>query len=441
MGKTRWLALLLTGAAEAALAQSTGTRPAQVGASARPSNGAPVRQIGIRAAVEASYDSNVYGAGGNVISANRSKDDISITPSLLLDIVLPFGRNSAFLQGQIGYDFYTKNSQLNRERISLDGGASLAVAGSCVVSPNASYARLRSNAGDVFFRDVNGLVQANKNVEERTSFGAQVQCGSAIGLTPTIGYRHSTTRNSTVYFEQNDSNQDVIDGSLGYSRPSLGRLSLFGSYSRGEYLGRDINGQPRRLLLTSTPNPLFDPTALDGIKSYSAGLRFERNIGSKLFGAASLGYSWVDPVAPTARKFRGSSYSLDLGFRPTDRLSIDLAASRAADLSNTVFATYSVTDIYSLNGTYRLNPRLSVNFGSSYQKRDYRTTLNFQGFGPFSFIDKDEFTRGYVGVVYDLNRRLRLNGLFSQQGRKADDRQFNYTNTTLTVGASYRLGR
>jgi hypothetical protein len=94
-----------------------------------------------------------------------------------------------------------------------------------------------------------------------------------------------------------------------------------------------------------------------------------------------------------------------------------------------------------LNGTYRINPRLSANFGSSLQKRDYRTTINFQGFGPFSFIDNDKFTRGYVGLAYDLNRRLRLNGLFSQQGRKASDPRFNYTNTTVTVGASYRLGR
>jgi hypothetical protein len=288
--------------------------------------------------------------------------------------------------------------------------------------------------------------RARNNVEERTSIGAQVQCGSTIGLTPALGYRHSTTRNSSPFFEPNDSNQDVIDGSIGYARPSLGRVALFGSYARGEYLGRDVNGNLRTLFPTAgdpsfRPNPAFMSNALDGVTSYSAGVRFERNIGSRIFGAVSLGYSWVDPEAVTSRRFRGNNYSVNLGLRPTDRLSVDLIASRSADLSNTVFATYSVTEVYSLNGTYRMQPRLSFNFGSSHQTRDYQTRVRVDPLNQFTFIDSDKFTRAYVGAVYDLNRRLRLTGLFSQQGRKSSDSRFNYTNSTVTVGASYRLGR
>ncbi|HEV2569880.1 outer membrane beta-barrel protein [Sphingomonas sp.] len=441
MTKSRWLVLLLTGAANAALAQTTATRPQTFGAAPRVNAGAPSRQIDIRASVEASYDSNVFGVGSGGLLNRRSRDDFSLTPSLLLNVTLPFGRNSAFIRGQIGYDFYVKNSQLNRERISLDGGANLAVAGSCVVSPSAGYARLRSNAGDIFVADADGF-RARNNVQESTSFGAQAQCGSATGISPSIGYRHISVRNSSAFLEGLDSDQDVIDGSIGYQRPSLGRIALYGSYAKAEYLGRDVNGNVRRLPIADFPiNPAFDPDALDGVTNYSAGIRFERNIGSRIFGAVAVGYSWVNPKSANARKFRGNNYSLNLGLRPTDRLSIDLLASRSADVSNTVFATYSVTEVYSLNGTYRFNPRLSLNFGSSYQTRDYRTNFDFGQGQVFTFLDEDKFTRGYVGVAYDLNRRLRLTGLFSQQGRKANNSLFNYTNSTVTVGASYRLGR
>ena len=436
--KTRWLVLLLTGAAEAAFAQTTSTRPSSFGAAPRTNPGAAARQVNIRASLEASYDSNVFGLGNDPLLLNgRSKDDFSLTPSLLVDVILPLGRNSAFLRGQLGYDFHLRNSQLNRERIGLDGGASVAVAGSCTTSANMSYSRQRSNAGDIFIVDPAidpDFRRARDNVEERKSIGGRVSCGGAIGLSPSLGYNHSEVRNSSDFFRPNDSNQDALDFSLGYQRPSLGRIALYGSYAEGEYLGRDIFGGLRGI----TP---FDPDNLDGVKNYSAGVRFERSIGSRISGAVAVGYSWVDPKAVSARRFRGNNYSLNLNLRPTDRLSVDLLATRSADLSNTVFATFSLTEVYSLNGTYRLRPGLAFNFGSSYQVRDYRTEIEFApGLGA-TFVDKDKFTRAYVGAIYDLNRRLRLNGLFSVQGRKSNNSRFNYTNSTVTVGVSYRLGR
>ncbi len=437
MKKTSWLVLLLTGAAEAALAQTTATRPSSFGASPRVNAGEPARQVSIRASLEASYDSNVFGVGDIAQLNGRSKDDFSLTPSLLLDVILPLGRNSAYLRGQLGYDFHMQNSQLNRERIALDGGANVAVAGSCSTSANMSYSRLRSNAGDIFVVDPAidpDLRRVRDNVEERKSIGGRVQCGGAIGLSPSIGYTHSEVRNSSDFFRPNDSNQDAVDFSLGYQRPSLGRIAVYGSYAEGEYLGRDVFGGLRGF-------GAFDPDNLDGVKNYSAGVRFERNIGSRISGAVAVGYSWVDPKAINSRRFRGNNYSLNLNLRPTDRLSVDLLATRSADLSNTVFATYSLTEVYSLNGTYRMSPRLAFNFGSSHQIRDYRTEVQVAPGIGFRFVDKDKFTRAYVGAVYELNRRLRLNGLFSQQGRKSNDPRFNYTNSTVTVGVSYRLGR
>ncbi|HYZ48131.1 MAG TPA: hypothetical protein VE567_04480, partial [Sphingomonas sp.] len=151
-----------------------------------------MRQIGIRAAVTTAYDSNAFGVSDALLARGaipgRSKDDIHITPSLLVDVVMPFGLQSAFLRGQVGYDFYMNNSRLNRERIGLDGGANLRVIGACTVSPAVSYARHRSNAGDIFSVSPVPLVDQT-NTEERISFGGSVGCAGAVGLSPTVSYR------------------------------------------------------------------------------------------------------------------------------------------------------------------------------------------------------------------------------------------------------------
>jgi len=427
-----WLGLLLVGAADAALAQTTSSRPPSFGAAPRASTGAVTRNIGIRAAVDVSYDTNAFGISDTLLRqgllGTRSKDDLQITPSLQLDIAVPFGRQSAFLRGLIGYDFHVNNSQLDRERIQLDGGVNLQVGSGCSSTVNAGYARVRSNAGDIFAVGATPLI-VRVNTEERINYGARAQCGGAIGLTPAIGYQHSSVRNSTPFFQLNDSNNDSFDGSLGYSRPSLGRIAVYGTYSKGEFLRRNVLGLPNTI----------PGVPLDGVESYSAGVRFERNLGTRISGAAAVGYTWVNPRAVFADRFRGSSYSVNLNVRPVDQLSVDILASRAVELTNTVFSSYSLAEVYSVNSTYRLNPKIGINFGTSYQTRDFRAQA--QTIDGAAFISEDEFIRAYAGVVYDLNRRLRLNTLVSQQRRKADNPLFNFNNTTFSVGASLALGR
>jgi hypothetical protein len=426
---TKRVLLLLLGVADVAAAQTTSNIPPSVGAAPRMNPGAaPERRIGIRAGVDASYDSNVFGVSRSreAVLGGRSKDDISVTPSLQLDILLPLGRNTVFARGVIGYDFYVDNSQLNRERINLDGGGTFQVASSCTLSPNISYGRFRSNAGDVFVVGGDPAL-VRRNVEERTTLGAQAACARASGLSLTAGYSHSTFRNTAPLFKQNDLNQDSVNGSIGFQRPSLGRLAIYGNYAEVEYLNRlDVFGRK------------------DAIRSYGTGLQFERNIGSRISASISAGYSWVEPRS-NAGKFSGSSYSGALNLRPTDRLSIDLLASRSVDFANTFFASYTITEVYALNGTYRLSRRLSANFGTSHQTRDFRLSFNLPG-GAIP-ISSDSFTRAYGGVVYDLNRRLRLNALVSQQKRDSnsvgafDNSDLDFTNTTVSVGISFALGR
>lgn len=430
MNRHAWAALLLIGCGEAAIAQTTASRPPTIGSGGRTT--APERHVTIRAATDLSYDSNIFGLSDQLIERGslrgRSKDDFSLTPSLSVDLFMPFGRKSVYARGSVGYDLFASNSQLNRLNINLGLGGNIQVTNACSVGASANYTRARSNAGDVFAVTDIPLVRRTNTTEFR-SYGVQGQCAGAVGISPSFGYQHAEIRNHTGVFEFNNSNQDTFDASIGYQRPTLGRLSIYGNYSKGEYPNRNVLGLPD--VIPGIPH--------DGVTSYSAGARFERNIGSRVSGSASLGYSWVDPKAIFSQKFRGASYSLTLNVIPTNRLSLDVIASRSAQVSNSVFASYSLTDIYSLNGTYRVNNRLSANFGVSQQQRNFRQ--NAAAVDQSTFVTKDKFTRAYGGFAYNLNRRIRLNGLVSQQRRQTDNPLFRYTNTTATLGMSLSLGR
>jgi hypothetical protein len=430
LNKNAWVALLLIGCGEAAIAQTNSPKPPVVGSSGRQAE--PVRHINLRAAMDASYDSNVFGLSDLAIErgslGDRAKDDFSLTPTVSVDLFLPFGRKSVYARGSVGYDFYESNRQLNRLNINLGLGGDVQVTNGCSVGADVSYTRSRNFAGDVFAVGEDPLVRRSNTVEYR-SFSAQGQCAGAVGISPSLGYTHSETRNSVSFYEFNDSNQDTIDASIGYQRPALGRLSIYGNYTTGEYPNRNVLGLPD--IVPGIPH--------DGVTNYSAGARFERNIGTRVSGSASIGFSWVDPKALFSQKFRGTTYSLQVNIIPTDQLSLDVVASRSGQLSNSVFASYSVTDLYSLNGTYKLNQRLSFNFGASQQKHNYKQSA--RSVDQLAFLTKDKFTRAYGGFVYNLNRRIRLNGLVSQQRRQADNPLFRYNNTTATLGVSLSLGR
>jgi hypothetical protein len=428
LDKRAWLALLLIGSGGAAIAQTTSTKPPSFGSAGRP--GQATRHVTVRATGDVNYDSNVFGISDAQIRQTgirgKSKDDFSFTPALQLDLFLPFGRQSVYARGTLGYDFHAHNTQRDRERINLGLGGSAQVTNSCSVGADANYARNRTDAGDLFV-DSEGLLVRRVNTKEFRSFGAQAHCAGAIGIAPSAGYRHAETRSSGP-FKLNDSNQDTFDASIGYQRPSLGRISVYGTYSKGEYLHRNVLGLPD--VIAGVPN--------DGVTSYSVGGRFERSIGTRISGAVSVGYSWVDPKAVFSQKFRGATYSLNLNVIPTSRMSVDLIASRSGNLSNSVLASFSVTEVYAINGTYKANERLDLNFGTSLQKQNFRQVAGTVD--GLEALRKDKFNRTYGGFAYNLNRRIRLNGLVSHQRRSADNLLFRYNNTTASLGVSVSLG-
>lgn len=377
------------------------------------------RSLSIRPTLQLIYDSNVYKVSRRAsFAAGPLVDDLSVSPGVNLDISLPLGRQRVFLAGFAGYDFYVSNSRLDRERIGLNGGADLRPFGTCVTTLLVDYGRAQ---GDL----ANGLsLFAVPNTEERVTLGADARCGGAIGLQPGIGYRHQRVSNSNRTFLTNNSTSDTYSASLAYVRPSFGSLSLYGNYSRGRFDDRVPIA------------PGIPPTLREGIDSYGAGLRYEREIGARLRGWISGGYTWVNPNTG-GEKFRGASYAAAIDYRASERLAVSLNASRTAELPNLINVLYAINDSVSLSGSYRLNPRISLNAGVNYQNRRLRASQALVGV-PF-VATKDELLQLSTGAGYDLGRRLRLNLGFTHQQRRSDNDFFRYNANTVQLGASYEL--
>lgn len=409
--------LKLRYAITAALLASAAAAPAQISGGAGPPAELNERRLDIRPTLQLGYDSNVYRLPRG-FDVGFSRDDIRVAPTLDVDIARPLGRQTLFLNGQIGYDFWLSNSRLNRERIGLAGGAVLRAGQSCSATTTLGYSRSQVNFTNVFATDATAALP---NTEEQSSIDIQARCGGAIGLTPSAGFRHIRRRNSNPFFQPLDTDTDSYNVGIGYARPSLGVIQVFGSYATSEFPGRARLG--------------ID----DGIENYATGISFERRIGTRITGVASLGYSWVNPRLPGTPAFRGINYSLALGIVPSDELRVDLTAARSIDVQNFVAASYAITDLYALRGSYQLNRKLRLDFGSSYQQRDFKTGPDLVGLPGFFVVPSDKLYSGNVGFTYDLARRLTLTGNFLQERRDSGIPFFNYTASVATLSIALLL--
>lgn len=378
---------------------------------------APVeRQVNIQAATTLTYDSNVFNTNPATQHLfGKGGSDIRATPSLDFDVVLPVSRQSVYAHGTVGYDFYKRNHRLNRERIGVDAGANLDMAG-CAPNLNVSYSRAQSNFADIFTPTNNG------NVETRTTMGGSAVCGGPLGLQAGASYSHTESRNSGAFFDRQSYNSDTIGANVGYIRPTFGVLSLYGNYTTTSYLNR-------RFLVPGVG------IINDGIETYAAGVEFQRNIGSRISGSVSLGYTWVRPKLPISPRFNGASYGADITLMPTEGFQVGLSAGRDISASNLLDVSYTITDLYSLSGTYALGQSLTLTFDASHRSRKLRGPAVVQGL----VLQDDKVISGGVGLRYRMNERLMFDTNFVQERRDSDALFQRYHDSRVSFGVSLRL--
>jgi Putative beta-barrel porin 2 len=346
------------------------------------------------------YDSNWARSSEELAELRGLKlADVRYAPELDVDTEMPVGRHVLFAHAEAGYDFFQRNTQLNRERLLGRGGARVAFS-RCTSTLTGSFSRGQSSLAD--FVDVRVI----KNVETVRSVGFEGRCGGPVGFVPLLSMNYASADNSAEILQLSDNDRFNVKGGIAYTRGSFGELSLIGEYTKVRY--------PHRLDL---PDGLSD-----SYRSVSLGARYERKIGSQISGSVSLFRTTVRPAGGSGR-FSGLTAKANLNWTPTPFIKTQLNLAREVQPASLAEADYILVNSLGLNAEYARGPRVSFTAGGGFDKRNLkgeRDTAFFQ-------IQSDRRRYAYLGATYRFNRIIALHGELRREIRNADIDDFDYT--------------
>jgi hypothetical protein len=368
-----------------------------------------VRRVQVSPSVTVTYDSNVA-RGGAVVASERglsSGSDEIISPTVALDINQPFGRGAAFLSGSVGYNFYLKDTILNRENLNLTGGYSTQL-GACHGSGTVGYSRGLNQLTDI----VRGTVE---DTYSTVTVGADVGCGGSIGFAPVAAVSETFSQNTQSLLST--SNVRVFSGSAGlaYQTPTNGTLSLFGQYQTTDFPNRGV------ILGVVAQN--------DGYKLYAGGVKYARSLGARIQGTLSASYTVTN--AQGSQSFKGITYSANGNYRASSRLSFAASVGRDVTPSNTLDATYSVADHRSIEAIYTHGGRWTLSFGVSEQIGEQYGGSLIPLFDLQHYDDKSVFAQ----ATYTL-RRINFSFVVRNDHRDSNQALLDYSDTRASLTAA-----
>jgi hypothetical protein len=370
---------------------------------------APQRQFSISPQLRLEYDDNVLRLPDNVPTpTGRHRSDYRSSPRVELNIVRPIGRQSVFLTGTVGYDFYKYNRQLNRERINLTGGGAVST-GSCTTNGQVSYSRRQSDLDDVLI----STVGRGRNLERQFSPSVGISCGAPGGLSSSLSYSHDDVENSDPFRSYGDYHADTYNAQIGLNRPAIGNVGIYTNYRHGIYDHR-----------------FLAPGRNEAVKSYAAGIRIDRQFG-RIKGHISGGVTRVQSNTPGVRGFRGGTYDVSLTYI-TPRASASAGFARSIQQSNLLGVDYSVVDSFDLGLVYKVNPRMSLSSGAHTTRR----RLSQSPLAPTpAFVGNNNDRTRTINVVasYDAARHVSFDAGATWRRRRGDLPIFDYNARILAL--------
>lgn len=366
------------------------------------------KNIDVGAQVGVLYDSNVARASESIADVRGiSRDDTIITPAITADITQPIGRQYLFLQGSLGYSFYAKNDDLNRETADLRGGIGTRL-GPCQGTASLGYTRRE--------RGLEELVASNpREVQSTTTATFQQVCGLTGGLGVSFSASAQSSESSGSAIDRLDYDLAAVSAGLVYRRTSLGEASLFVSHSKTDYSNA----------------PLFG--GVPGYEVNSIGVSYTRNLGSRITGSASIAQTSVESESPFGGDTSGTTFAFDFGYRPSSRLNVGASWSRDIRPSAQYGRNFSIREAAAIDATYRINSRLTYDIGVSQRKISSRGGLPVNGIIVLTDSRLNEFN---TGLRFDLNDRIsfRLNGSYSDY--ETSNPLYDYTATRVGLTTS-----
>lgn len=367
------------------------------------------------------YDTNVAQSGAFLASRRGLRlSDVSARPSVAVNLGRRLGRQTLFLQGSAGYDFYDRNRILNRERIDAHSGV-LLVAGPCSGTISGDYGRRQSELADLAL--VNKIPELNivRNTEETKKADITGECGAKIGLAPTFDVSETWNNSNSTLLKASDSSTFSTMGGLAYQRPTFGKISVTGSYSAVEFPNRG--------------NIVGGVAFKESYRLYAGGLSYERRIGARLDGTFSASYTSLVLNIPGAKGFRGLTYSADGSYQLDPRLQLKLTIARATLPSSRVDATFSVNTSVTSELEYTVSQRLLLRVGGGRVHRNYPGALGTAGLD----LTQETVYSGHGDATYSLNRRisLGLNVTYTQRNANFQPLTYSGTNVALSIKSTF----
>jgi hypothetical protein len=362
-------------------------------------------------------------SGPNPESATR------ISPGVTLAAGLPVGQQQLFIGGNYGLDFTINNSDFNRSRWSLGGGAGWRLGARCsgVVGAEASE-RLNLVFDQSVFSD---------NVRRTTAVAATANCQSGAGLGFGGSFGQINATNNRPEQELFDVKTTLFSANVFYGSQALGQFSIGGSMNDSDY--------SQRLVLTP------DGIVNEGVTLLSGQIGYSRSFGTRLQASVSVSYLESRPKPGSILQFTpdgqivqversvltGNGFNLSLIYAASSRMSLSVGASRNVRASPNAGALFTVQNTYFGSLNYELGPTLSLSTGINYRVVDYVDAFASAA-EPVPRVS-DNFTRIFAGMQYSPQALYSLGLQFAYNQRRSDPSLYDFNSFTALISLSVRL--
>jgi hypothetical protein len=378
------------------------------------------RKVQIEVSGDVLYDTNLTGGRGTVASARGlEKEDVRFSPGVDLDIAVPVASAVVTLAGSLNYDFYARNTQLNRERINLLGAAGTRVA-ICDLSVSSGVNRRQSDQADLSI--VPGDPQSSSvNAQTVFSVGGTVTCGQSIGIRPTAYVRYTTTDNSDPDRRVSNAETLIYGGGLSYTSPAFGVLTAF--VGRTEYRFPNRAGRA-------------NIAGIDRLSGTQFGASLDRRLGARLQVNGEVSYLAAN--APFGLGKEASGFNWDVGaallLGPRARLTANV--SSMLDVTTNFNTNFGRTKFYGAQLQYVLTPLIRLTTGVSRRERELD---NIFLLAPTAAITGDRLDEASATLRYMRGTRLSFLLGAAYRKRTADNPIYDFEGLRGSFGVKLRL--
>ena len=317
-----------------------------------------------------------------------------------------------------GYDFYNRNSDLNRERLRLSGAFAYN-AGPCVGRFLPEFRRAQSELADLAIVDTPGI-ESVRNAQTEQTYRAELACGRSTGLRPAVLYERSRGDNSNPLRRISDFNAERFGAGVEYENPVLGKYTVAAKRQDVDYPNR-------------TAGPL---AANSGYRLDQLTLEGSRDIGAVIVAEFGVGYAHLKPDSATVRDFKGISWRVAATVTPSPPLQFRLNTEQTLTPTLSSESLYTRTRSFGVEAAFALSPRTSVVASLGRADRAYRGATSLIG----PLLSEDRLDRGALRLEFAPGGRLKFGLEAGHERRNANGQFYDFRNSFIALQTRFTLG-